>query len=84
PSHLANDFFIMDRSFLRLKNIELGYSLPSRWLRKAGMKKVRIYVNGNNLITWKKIKLDAIDPEQNWEANYPLTKMVNFGANIVF
>ena len=48
------------------------------------MKKVRVYVNGNNLITWKKIKLDAIDPEQNWEANYPLTKMVNFGANIVF
>lgn len=83
-SHLPNDFFIMDRSFLRLKNIELGYSLPSRWLRKIGMKKVRVYINGNNLITWKKIKLDAIDPEQNWEANYPLTKMVNFGANIVF
>lgn len=84
PSHLANDFFIMDRSFLRLKTIELGYSLPSRWLRKIGMKKVRVYISGNNLITWKKIKLDAIDPEQNWEANYPLTKMVNFGANIVF
>lgn len=84
PSHLANDFFIMDRSFLRLKTIELGYSFPSRWLRKAGIKKVRVYVSGNNLITWKKIKLDAVDPEQNWEANYPLTKMVNFGANIVF
>lgn len=83
-SHLPNDFFIMDRSFLRLKTIELGYSLPQRWLRKIGMKKVRVYISGNNLITWKKIKLDAIDPEQNWEANYPLTKMVNFGANIVF
>ena len=83
-NHMANDYFIMDRSFLRLKNIELGYTLPKSWLQKVDLSKVRVYVNGNNLITWKKIKTDTIDPEQSWEVNYPLTKMVNFGVNVVF
>lgn len=83
-NHVANDFFIMDRSFLRLKNLELGYSLPQSLLRKIQMQKVRLYVTANNLFTWKKIKTNSIDPEQNWEANYPLTKMVNFGINVVF
>ena len=41
-------------------------------------------MTGNNLLTWKKIKNNSIDPEQNWEANYPLTKMLNFGVNVVF
>ncbi|WP_228099532.1 MULTISPECIES: SusC/RagA family TonB-linked outer membrane protein [Bacteroidaceae] len=83
-SHVANDFFIMDRNFLRLKNVELGYSLPKHWLQKVSLSKVRVYINGNNLLTWKKIKVNAIDPEQSWEVNYPLTKMVNFGLNVVF
>ena len=83
-NHIANDYFIMDRSFLRLKNIELGYTLPKSLLQKVGLSKVRVYINGNNLITWKKIKTNTIDPEQSWEVNYPLTKMVNFGVNVVF
>ncbi len=83
-NHIANDYFIMDRSFLRLKNIELGYTLPKSLLKKAGLSRIRFYINGNNLLTWKKIKTDAIDPEQNWEVNYPLTKMINFGVNVTF
>lgn len=83
-NHLPNDFFIMNRSFLRLKNIEIGYSLPKSLLRKIQVQKVRVYMTGNNLLTWKKIKNNSIDPEQNWEANYPLTKMLNFGVNVVF
>ena len=74
----------MNRSFLRLKNIEIGYSLPKSLLRKIQVQKVRVYMTGNNLLTWKKIKNNSIDPEQNWEANYPLTKMLNFGVNVVF
>ncbi len=79
-----NDFFIMDRSFLRLKSIELGYSLPQKWLKKIGMTTCRFHVSGNNLVTWKKIKQKTIDPEQYWEASYPLNKLVNFGVNLVF
>lgn len=83
-SQKANDFFIMDRSFLRLKNVELGYTLPKNLLKKVGIKSTRIYVNGNNLLTWKTMKTDAIDPEQSAELNYPITKMVNFGINVIF
>lgn len=79
-----NDFFIMDRSFLRLKSIEVGYSLPQQWLRKIGMTSCRFHVSGNNLFTWKKIKQKTVDPEQYWEASYPLHKLVNFGVNLVF
>lgn len=81
---VANDYFIMDRSFMRLKNIELGYSLPVKWLKNVSLSKVRFYISGNNLLTFKKIKMNSIDPEQNWEVNYPLTRMVNFGVNVVF
>ncbi len=83
-SQKANDFFIMDRSFLRLKNIELGYTLPKKLLKKVGINSTRIYVNGNNLLTWKAMKTDAIDPEQSAELNYPITKMMNFGINVTF
>ncbi|RHJ85494.1 TonB-dependent receptor [Parabacteroides sp. AM08-6] len=83
-SQKANDFFIMDRSFLRLKNVELGYTLPKTLLKKVGINSTRIYVNGNNLLTWKAMKTDAIDPEQSAELNYPITKMVNFGINVTF
>lgn len=83
-SQKPNDFFIMDRSFLRLKNIELGYSFPPNWLKKIGINSTRIYVNGNNLLTWKSLKTDVIDPEQSADNNYPITKIVNVGINVVF
>lgn len=79
-----NDYFIMDRSFIRLKSIELGYSLPQQWLKKIGFKQCRFHISGNNLLTFKKIKQKTIDPEQYWEAAYPLHKLVNFGVNLVF
>lgn len=80
----ANDFFIMDRSFLRLKNIELGYSLPKKILRNAGIQKVRFYVSGTNLLTFSKINVNTIDPEQAKANAYPLTKMVTVGGSITF
>lgn len=83
-SHIANSFFIMDRSFLRLKTVELGYTLPHRLLSRISMSELRVYISGNNLLTWKKIDNKAIDPEVSWEANYPLTKMINIGVNIGF
>lgn len=83
-SHQANDFFIMDRSFLRLKNIELGYSLPKKVLKKVGMSKLRFYVSGTNLFTWHHLKTNCIDPEQTKANQYPITKMFTFGLNVTF
>lgn len=80
----ANDFFVFDRSFIRLKNIELGYTLPQRWLRAIGISKVRVYVSGQNLWTHSPQVADHIDPEQDDPIGYPLTKMMNVGVNITF
>jgi hypothetical protein len=83
-SQKANSFFIMDRSFLRLKNIEIGYNLPENILKPVGVQKVRIYANGNNLLTWDKLPTNTIDPEQDNAIVYPLTKMITVGVNVTF
>ncbi|HCC53184.1 MAG TPA: TonB-dependent receptor [Porphyromonadaceae bacterium] len=80
----ANEFFLMNRSFLRLKNIEIGYTLPKNTLRMLGINSVRVFLNGNNLLTWKNLKFDMIDPEQTSSQNYPITKMISGGINVTF
>ncbi len=78
-----NSFFLKNGSFLRLKNIEISYSLPEKWIRHAYMSQCRLYVNANNLITWD--HLDGLtDPENNGSNRYPICKTVNFGVNIQF
>ncbi len=72
-------------SFIRLKNIELGYTLPQSLVGRVGVQSARVYVNGYNLLTWDRLKKDGLqDPEevnpQGWQ--FPQTKSVNFGINI--
>lgn len=83
-NHAANEFFIMDRSFLRLKNLEIGYNLPSNLLSKVKLNAMRIYVGSQNLLTWDKLRMGHLDPEQNDPIGYPITKMINFGFNASF
>ncbi len=80
----GNSFYLLNRSFLRLKNVELGYNLPQVWLKPLKISRVRVYVNGNNLLTWKKYPVNTIDPETTATLTYPITKMVNVGFNVVF
>lgn len=59
-----NSFFLKNGSFLRLKNIELSYSLPEKWIKHVYMSQCRFFVNANNLVTWD--HLDGLtDPESN-------------------
>jgi TonB-linked SusC/RagA family outer membrane protein len=83
-NHTANDFFIMDRSFIRLKNIELGYTLPQSALKKIGVQRLRVYVSGQNLYTWDNLRLGHLDPENNDALGYPVTSMANFGLSVIF
>jgi len=83
-NHTSNDFFIMNRSFVRLKNIELAYTLPAGALKVVGISKCRFFVSADNVITWDKLKLQHLDPENNDPLGYPVTKMTNFGVNITF
>lgn len=79
-----NEFFIENRSFIRLKNAEIGYRLPLKWVRAIGSNEVRIYANGFNLITWDKMRTKDFDPEVNNSLSYPVYQVFNTGVNITF
>lgn len=83
-NHNANDFFIMNRSFTRLKNLVLGYTLPAGALKAVGVSKMRLYVSAQNYFTWAHLKMGHLDPENDASLGYPVTKMANFGLNITF
>ncbi|WP_081624411.1 SusC/RagA family TonB-linked outer membrane protein [Proteiniphilum acetatigenes] len=86
PSNNWNsEFWWPDASYLRLKNVELGYAIPQNILGKTGIQSARIFVSGFNLFTWTKIKY--IDPEQDpntYNYLYPLMKNYNMGINVTF
>jgi TonB-linked SusC/RagA family outer membrane protein len=83
-NHNANDFFVMNRSFTRLKNLVLGYTLPAGALKAVGVSKMRVYVSAQNYFTWAHLKMGHLDPENDASLGYPVTKMANFGLNITF
>lgn len=79
-----NTFFIEDRSFIRLKNAEIGYRLPERLIGKIGAKEVRFYLNGLNLVTWDWMNTKDFDPEVNNSLSYPVYRIFNGGVNVTF
>lgn len=78
-------WWLRDGSFLRLKNIEIGYQLPKRLLTKIGIEAARIYIMGYNLAVWDDI--DYFDPEAgnaNGGMNYPLPRTLTLGLDFTF
>jgi hypothetical protein len=74
-----------DGSYLRLKNFEVGYTLPKKWLARLGfVQSVRFYLSGNNLLTFSSFKL--WDPEQGGGpgASYPNNRVYSIGLNANF
>lgn len=82
PSHLANDYYTMDASYVRLKNITIGYTLPQKLTKKIGMNSVRVYFSGDNIHTWNKLRTKIIDPEQSDFSAYPLMRTFTAGLSI--
>lgn len=80
----ASTYWQRDMSFLRLKNAEIGYTLPSRTSEKMGLSTLRIYLQGVNLLTFTEFKL--WDPELNASYGnvYPLMRNVTLGLNLSF
>lgn len=78
-----NTFFHLNTSYLRLKNVEVGYTFQRGLLKKAGLGSVRLYVNGFNLYTWSKNNIWG-DPENMGFMGYPLTRTYNAGINVGF
>lgn len=75
-----SDLWIRDASYIRLKNLELGYRLNPAILKRFGISNLRFYVNGYNLLTFDRLKF--MDPEGS--NNYPLIKILNVGVNVTF
>lgn len=90
PNWDISSFWLRDASYLRFKNFELGYTLKSKLLNKAGIKAFRIFGNGQNLVTWYKLKIYDVDPESQNDntvaaySNYPQMKVVNLGLRATF
>jgi hypothetical protein len=83
PLRSASSFYvhswaIEDGSFLRVNNITLGYSLPSRLLKKAKIENFRVYATVNNLAVWT--RYTGYDPEVNTRRSTPLTPGVDYSA----
>ena len=80
-----SDYWINDGSYLRLRNIEIGYSLPQKIAKIIDASSIRFYANGLNLFVWDKLPTDDFDPEASaGNATYPVLKAYNFGVSIKF
>ncbi|MGL5690619.1 MAG: SusC/RagA family TonB-linked outer membrane protein [Bacteroidales bacterium] len=74
-------WFMRDNSFLRLKSLEVGYTVPDKYLRKIFINSVRVYATGTNLLTFSKFKL--WDPEMGGNGlGYPIQRVFNFGFQL--
>ncbi|WP_149240195.1 SusC/RagA family TonB-linked outer membrane protein [Dyadobacter sp. 32] len=79
-----NNYFLKSNNYLRIKNIELGYNLPSEIGSKLGLSKFRVYVNGLNLVTFDKIKVWDPEATTNSGQYYPQSRVVNAGVRVSF
>ena len=79
---LTASYYLLNSAYLRLKNIQLGYTLPDHVSQMMRLSKVRVFVNGFNVFTWAKTTI--ADPEFGQGANYPQTKIYNAGINVTF
>ena len=90
----GSDLFLLDGKYLRLKNLTIGYTLPKEWTKHLGMQKARLYINGQNLLTFSNNSF--IDPESsefdskmstsgaNSGRSYPTLRYFGFGVDIEF
>lgn len=77
-------WWLRNMSMLRMKDIEVGYTLPKRWMSRIGLENIRLYAKGSNLLTFS--AFDLWDPELDTQngAKYPIMKSVSFGIDVNF
>jgi hypothetical protein len=78
-----NTWFMRDGGFMRLKSVEMGYTVPEKITEKIKMKTFRVYLSGTNLLTFSKFKL--WDPEMAGNGlGYPIQRVFNLGVQLTF
>ena len=83
----ANTFWLRDASYLRLKNVQLSYDFPKKWLKPIRINALKVFVNAENLLTFS--DFDIFDPERTLTGNYlwgtyPSVKSFTGGLNVTF
>ena len=79
-----SSWWVENGTYIRLKSMQIGYTLPSQWVTPAGIKKVRFYVSGGNLLTFSHLKhLDPEMPSVN-QGYYPQQRTYELGLNVTF
>ena len=79
----TSTWFMQDATFLRLKSVEIGYTVPKNLVKKFKVQNLRFYVSGTNLLCWSKFKL--WDPEMAGNGlGYPVQRVINVGLNLGF
>lgn len=80
-----SSYYLQDASYLRLKNLSIGYNLPTSLIERIKLKKLRLYVSGDNLLTFT--DYPGLDPERGGSGrfvNYPQNKIYSLGVNVQF
>lgn len=83
-NHQTCTRYLLNAAYIRLKNITLGYSVPSKLLKKAKISRLRFYIQGENLLTFTAMKVKFCDPETLSNMTYPINKKISIGMNLTF
>lgn len=79
---VASNFWLYNASWIKLKNLQVGYNLPDAWAKKALLQRARIYFSGENLLLIT--KFPGLDPEIGSGVGYPTMRQYAFGVNLTF
>lgn len=79
-----SDLWVKDASYLRLKNIEIGYNFRLPFMPKIGMETMRVFMTGYNLLTLDKLKISDPESMSSGVPQYPVMRVINFGLNVSF
>jgi hypothetical protein len=83
-NHVSNSFFVMDASYLRLRNLEIAWTLPASLSRKIASEKIRIACNAQNLFTIDRMRSKYIDPENGAMNVFQPYRVYNIGISLNF
>lgn len=80
--------YLQNAAYVRLKNLQIGYNVPTTFTNKIKLERLRIYLSGENLLTFSPL-ISSIDPEATGGVygngkNYPLSRVISVGLNVVF
>jgi TonB-linked SusC/RagA family outer membrane protein len=84
-NYANKDVSVQHSSYLRLKTLVVGYTIPQEWTKKIAINKLRVYFSGEDIWEWTKIK-DGYDPEHGEASNntFPFSRLISFGLDVTF